>query len=388
MTGISRGPGMSTLVSVQYLRACAAIMVVYYHIFSSSVAERWSGGRDAGQIGVDIFFVISGFIMWISTGHQRNNAVKFLRRRAIRVYPMWWLALTVWIVSRLVIPDRLHNADVTLHSVITSYLLIPHFHTVFSGRIWPILVPGWTLQLEIFFYLLFGLTLLIVGQMLRLAVIIAMLCALTIFGLVLAPQSALLSAYTSPLLLEFGTGILFAALLPVLQKTPWMAGAAAIAIGVIYVAVCYHSIVDHGLARVLVLGIPAAFIFAGALVLEPVLSRSPRKLWLLLGDSSYSLYLIHPVAISAAAVIWKKLHLPSGDSIAVIGFLPFALALSLVIAVAMYKWIETPLLDRFLYTKRGAHHAPSLPAATLAEDGLGLEAPAIILPVPEPRKPV
>jgi hypothetical protein len=79
MTEISRGRGLSTLVSIQYLRACAAIMVVYYHIFSNRVAEHWAGGRNIGLSGVDIFFVISGFIMWTSTSHQRSSVLKFLK---------------------------------------------------------------------------------------------------------------------------------------------------------------------------------------------------------------------------------------------------------------------------------------------------------------------
>jgi peptidoglycan/LPS O-acetylase OafA/YrhL len=110
MTGISRGPGLATLVSIQYLRAFAAIMVVYYHIFSNRVAEHWGAGRDIGLSGVDIFFVISGFIMWTSTSHQRGGVAKFLKRRIFRVYPLWWIALTAWITIRLVLPDRLNNA--------------------------------------------------------------------------------------------------------------------------------------------------------------------------------------------------------------------------------------------------------------------------------------
>jgi exopolysaccharide production protein ExoZ len=370
MLGISRGPGMSTLVSVQYLRAFAAIIVVYYHIFSNRVAASWSAGHNFGIMGVDIFFIISGFIMWVSTSHRPGGPLKFLKRRAYRIYPMWWIALTIWIVSRLIVPDRLHNADVTAKSLICSYFLIPHFHNVFIGRIWPILVPGWTLQLEIFFYALFGLSLLLSTRLIRFCLILCALCLLTVFGMVAAPENAVLITYTDPLLLEFGAGVVFAALLPVLQRVPFMFGVAAILFGIICVYLSYDHIVDSGIARVLVLGIPAAFIVGGALVLEPMLARRRSKFLLLLGDASYSLYLTHPIAISLAAVIWEKLKLPSGNHHAAIYFVPVALAVSLTVAVLTYKWVETPILNRLIYARKGTSQPPALPTTALEAEGL------------------
>jgi exopolysaccharide production protein ExoZ len=393
MTGLTRGRGLSTLVSIQYLRAAAAIMVVYYHIFSNRVAEHWAGGRNFGLSGVDIFFVISGFIMWTSTSHQRGGLVKFLRRRVYRVYPLWWIALTLWIVIRLVLPDRLHNADVTLHSLLCSYLLVPHFHHVFIGRIWPILVPGWTLQLEIFFYLVFSLSLLVSGRAARLTAILAALCLLTVLGTAVAPEGALFRAYTSPLLLEFAGGIILAALLPMFQRAPAVLGAAAIALGIGLVIVNYGLIVEGGFGRVLILGIPAALIVGGALVLEPVLTRRPSSLLLLFGDASYSLYLTHSVAISAAAVIWERLHLPHGSGVATIPFIPFALAGCLVFAVIVYRWVEKPLLNKLLPSGRGGAHIPALPTTALEEGRAEAPASSAVLPaaaavpVPEPGPP-
>jgi exopolysaccharide production protein ExoZ len=378
MTGISRGPGLATLVSIQYLRAFAAIMVVYYHIFSNRVAEHWGAGRDIGLSGVDIFFVISGFIMWTSTSHQRGGVAKFLKRRIFRVYPLWWIALTAWITIRLVLPDRLNNADVTLHSLICSYLLVPHFHHVFVGRVWPILVPGWTLQLEIFFYAIFSLTLLIGDRTARLGTVIAVLCALVVLGSLIPAGSALLQVYTSPLLLEFAAGATLAALVLKFQRAPFMGGLIVAAMGVVLLVVNYRLIVEDGVGRVLVLGIPAILIVTGGLVMEPVLSRRPSRILLLFGDASYSLYLTHSVAISAAAVIWERLHLPAGGAPGAIAFIPFALVASLVLAVIVYRCVEMPLLG-WLLPSRGGVHIPALPEEALIEPPPVPEAPALFV---------
>lgn len=370
MLGISRESGMSTLVSVQYLRAFAAIIVVYYHVFSNRVAEDWSAGRNFGILGVDIFFIISGLIMWVSTSRQPGGSLKFLKRRACRIYPMWWIALTVWIVSRRIVPDHLHNADVTVKSVICSYLLFPHFHNVFIGRVWPILVPGWTLQLEIFFYALFGLSLLLPAKLPRFFLVLGALCVLTVLGAVVAPADAVLITYTNPLLLEFGAGVVFAAALPLLQRVPVILGVTSILLGGVWIYVSYDHIVDSGLARVLVLGIPAAFIVGGMLALEPVLARRRSRFLLLLGDASYSLYLTHPIAISLAAVIWEKLRLPSGNHLMAACFIPIALVVALAVGVITYKWIETPILNRLIYSRPGTSHPPALPTKAVEEEGL------------------
>jgi len=379
--GLARGRGMQTLVSIQYLRATAAIMVVYYHIFSNRVAEHWAAGRNIGLSGVDIFFIISGFIMWTSTSQQRGGQFAFLKRRVFRVYPMWWMALTIWILMRFVIPDRLHNADVTASSVICSYLLFPHFHNVFMGRVWPILVPGWTLQLEIFFYAVFSLTLLVKGRAARLGATISILCVLAAVGSLFAAHSAVIKAYTNPLLLEFAAGIFLSPFLPHLQRlSPWL-GLALMVFGLALLIINYQLIVEEGFNRVLILGIPACLIVAGALVLEPILDRKPNSILLLFGDASYSLYLTHPIAISIAAVIWEKLHLPVGAGVATIAFIPFALAAALIFAVLVYHHVEQPLLRKLLASHR---NGPKLAAALLNEGGLAGDAPALVLPSDTP----
>ena len=214
---------MKQIISIQYLRAIAALAVVYHHAFENHL------GADLrpyafGIWGVDIFFVISGFIMWVTTANSSTTATLFWRKRAIRIYPIYWVALSIWIICRFIAPDRLANVDVTAKTTILSYLLVPHYHLAFTKRIWPILIPGWTLQYELFFYLIFGLALSVVSRPLRAACILACLCFLAAMGCIVEPANALLTTYTDPLLLEFGGGVILGIIyLRGRRLPPWLA---------------------------------------------------------------------------------------------------------------------------------------------------------------------
>lgn len=133
----------------------------------------------------------------------------------------------------------------------------------------------------------------------------------------------------------------------------------------------YAHIVDGGLGRIIVLGVPATLIVSGMLMLESFLTRRPSKFLLLLGDASYSLYLIHPIAISAVAVVWEKFGLPSGSHRLAIVLIPVAVAFSLFVAICTYRWIEAPLLARLIYSQNGSLHPPSLPTEDLESAGVG-----------------
>jgi hypothetical protein len=162
--------------------------------------------------------------MWVTTANSSTTATLFWRKRAIRIYPIYWVALSIWIICRLIAPDRLANVDVTAKTTILSYFLIPHYHLAFTKHVWPILIPGWTLQYELFFYLIFGLALSIVSRPLRAACILACLSFLTVVGCIVEPANALLTTYTDPLLLEFGGGVILGIIyLRGRRLPPWLA---------------------------------------------------------------------------------------------------------------------------------------------------------------------
>ena len=192
----------TTLYSIQYLRAFAALLVVFHH---ARIPLPWLYDPLAEYkglaFGVDIFFVISGFVMYSAA--KSENVVEFLRRRIVRIVPLYWIAtITLFLLSekRNILSI---GSDKFLH-IAKSLLFIPHWNLGFPSEIWPYLVPGWTLNYEMFFYFIFA-----VGLAFRKieGIVSAGILLLVLIGAVYCPSGAIASTYTSPMLLEFLFGI-------------------------------------------------------------------------------------------------------------------------------------------------------------------------------------
>nr|QQZ51582.1 acyltransferase [Phenylobacterium glaciei] len=156
---------MSFLANLQVARFLAAIMVLVHHLelelatprlnspFRDPVGIEWS-------IGVDVFFMVSGFIMYLLSRQrfaEPGYAAEFLRRRLVRVVPLYWLFTGLMIASILASPGAVNHADLSAGRVLGSYLFFPWPRA--GGDIYPILGLGWTLNYEIEFYLAFTLAL-------------------------------------------------------------------------------------------------------------------------------------------------------------------------------------------------------------------------------------
>ncbi|MDP4006130.1 acyltransferase [Methylobacterium sp. NEAU K] len=349
-----------TLVSVQYLRGAAALIVMVFHIFSNRIAAPWGGahGVALGMWGVDIFFVLSGFIMW-RTARGSASASRFLLRRAVRIFPLYWIVLTLWIAARFIVPDGLGNADVTPRTVALSFLLVPHVHAVY-GAIWPILTAGWTLQLELFFYAAFALVLYAAPPPWRLRVLLAVLCGLAALGLATTPEAAAARTYTSPLLLEFAAGLLLGAGVERLAALRPAVAFALVAAGIgAALLLCRLGTIET--LRPLVLGVPAVAVVAGMLGREARFRLAPNRFWLGLGDASYALYLTHPLSIAVAALLWHRLGLPETGPAALV-FVPAAALLAIAGGLFCHRLVEAPLL-RLIPRRRPAARARPVPAA-------------------------
>ena len=149
---------------IQILRAVAALMVVLHHArLSVPGSDAWPS---FGAAGVDIFFVISGFVMAYTTSIVSSRPVaevastgllakagKFLRKRVVRVVPLYWLAL-LWTSRR----DLMHAHIGT--DLVKDFLFLPHPNNVFHSWLAPTLQQGWTLNYEAFFYILFAVAIL------------------------------------------------------------------------------------------------------------------------------------------------------------------------------------------------------------------------------------
>src|ERR1700678_3437262 len=189
--------GTPVLLSIQALRALAALAVVAYH------ALQWDrGGFEVGRAGVDVFFVISGFIMWHVTSGRNVAPGAFLWRRFTRVAPLYWLATLGVLGVALVWPGFLPEVRPGWRHLALSLAFIPHLDP--RGLPFPTLPPGWTLDYEAVFYTIFAAALL-GPRAWRGRTVIGALLAVVAFGFLLADPFYYLGA--NPMLLQFAAGV-------------------------------------------------------------------------------------------------------------------------------------------------------------------------------------
>lgn len=336
----ARPSGRPTWLSIQYLRAIAALLVVLHHARNP---EPWLfnpfAGVSIGQAGVDIFFVISGFIMYAAA--RDETAGQFVYRRVVRVAPLYWLA-TIVSLAFFYRRQLLAFDPMLLTKLMASLLFVPHYNLLHPTEIWPVLVPGWTLNYEMFFYAVFALALL---SRKLVPVVIGLIGLAVAAGLFLRSPDALWRTYTDPILLDFAFGLLIARFYPA-HASRWLV--VLLPLGVLLLLLTPLP----GLWRALTWGVPAALIVMGALALEAGGSL-PRLAGLKsIGDSSYSIYLVHPMVITVVDRVVEKL--PVG------GLLQFGLLLaaafsgSVLAGMAIHRWVERPLLRRLQGRRRAA----------------------------------
>lgn len=294
------------IIKIQYLRGLAALMVVLVHL--QIQRERLGSLHYDISIlsaGVDIFFVISGFVMWFTTSDLRLDPKEFLRRRIIRIVPIYWAITGVMLVSLLVYPKIVQTAVIEQSHVLASFLFFPYPNPV-SGEYTPLLIPGWTLNYEMFFYVVFAAAMGLCGRRLiaRCMLIVGTLLTLVMIGKTLAP-TGLGAFYTAEIILNFACGILvciaFQSGRIVRSSWWWLLVAAGVA-----------TLIAVGLAGEAIAGHPFIILAATAIVFGTVqtLPAQPVPPLAALGDWSYSLYLVHPLVLSASYQAWRKVNPP------------------------------------------------------------------------------
>lgn len=329
-------PERRVFEGVQALRALAALAIVLLHVFNEAGAYvghqgvspyGWTSLIPFGA-GVDLFFVISGFVMawtcWNEWG-QPGAVARFARKRLLRIVPLYWLLTLATVAIALSHPDRVSEGLRDGWSyVVASLAFLPW--TRADGSIQPLLRVGWTLNYEMEFYVLLGLSVL-VRRTVALPCLLAVLVSLTLLHETPTAASTALDYWTNPVILEFGLGLLVGIAARLRWRGGWVAWLAALA------AVVLASIAPPNTSHTLDVGIPAALIVFAALSIE----RLPA--WLvLLGDASYALYLVHPFPMRAVDLAFQRLGLP----------IPFyivaATALSIATAICLHLWVERPIL--------------------------------------------
>ena len=197
------------------MRGLAACMVVVYH-----ATQIWVGHVGAlagtwwnGVAGVDILFVISGFVITVSTRQKSNiphPAWDFMERRLVRIVPMYWLMTALTLLKLYGVhlhPDMKNNgphAVISAGYVVSSFFFVPFRNSL--GAVQPVLMVGWTLSFEMLFYLLFACALALRISEVRL--LAPAMVALAAIGLWHGNIDPAIGVLASPLLLEFLAGVL------------------------------------------------------------------------------------------------------------------------------------------------------------------------------------
>lgn len=332
------------LISLQYLRGIAALMVVCVHLSVQLQRMDYQGyWPDWAAGGVDIFFVLSGFLMWFTTAGRQQTPLEFYRRRIVRIVPLYWLLTSVVVAVLILAPRLMQSVQLDWLNVVASYFFV--FTSSAAGRMEPMLLVGWTLNYEMLFYLVYGAALALPARW-RFGVTTAVIVLLVAVNYPVFGRTDVQALRDASLMLEFIFGMAIAAwwLRVAAKDRSATAGWMVLITG--FAALALQEYFLPSLPSALAAGLPAVAIVCGALLLErsgamprwPALRR--------LGDISFSLYLSHPIALSAFAQGWRKLGF-GGTPVSNLLFCMAATAFCVFVGALVYRWMEVPLTRRF-----------------------------------------
>ena len=339
------------LISVQALRGIAVLLVLFFHLtevrrhyFGMPFSSNFSS---FGNAGVDLFFVISGFVVVGVArrieGTGARGALEFMYDRAARIYPIYWIYSLVLIIPFILNP-ALVNSLTRMHGAgdyLRSFLLLPNATS-------PVLLVGWTLVFEVFFYAVLAAMLLTRAPIA--ATLVSWTAALVICnvgwtGTVDALTKPVLALVSSPLSLEFvmGAAVSYALFRPLRKRGAGL----LVVLAVILIAVlCFTLDLPrediNPWFRTLVYGPIGVILLIGAVSLEEYFHFRYFAWLIAIGDASYSIYLSHTLILSAAGRLLGESPLRVWGTASSIALA----AACLILGLWSYKYLEKPLLRR------------------------------------------
>jgi len=333
------------LASIQILRAAAALSVALFH------ACQWSKADFAvGAAGVDLFFVISGFVLWVACEARPATPAAFLLARAERIAPLYWIVTLAVAAGAAWRPQALPIIHPQASHLVLSLLLVPHDDP--AGGPFPLLPTGWTLTYEAFFYVAMALALAAPKDR-RWSILSGVLIATALVGFGYHGWYTLLA---NPLLLEFLAGALLARLWLKgrFKRLPGWSGWGLIAGGVLTLLAQQVGGLRDDFLRPFVWGPPAVMIVAGVLKLEAdgrIGTGPVARILTAQGDASYSLYLVQAPVIAVLAWLtpgWLALVRA-----------PLSLAAAVAAGGVCWAALERPIGLTLLALRRRLHHLPA-----------------------------
>lgn len=333
------------LHSIQHLRALAAVAVVLLHvglIQKFPIATSWP---DQFASGVDVFFVISGFIMWVTTVNSAVTPIHFLLSRIRRILPLYWAVTFFAVAVSFIAPRLMQGTIIEENHFIASLLFIPSAHPIYPDSIRPVIGAGWTLNYEMMFYVIFSLCLMFANTNRRFMATIVALLILVVSRIFISETDIIWWFFSSPIVLEFASGVMVGVFF---QKSRLLGSRTAL-IGLLVgaaIIVSSSGMETSEYSRFLYWGLPSTLIVWSAVSLEVAGAWPNIRFARLLGDASYSIYLVHGIILSACATLWIKLSFPS-STLALLLFAIIAILASVAGGLLVYRIYEKPM-DRLL----------------------------------------
>jgi peptidoglycan/LPS O-acetylase OafA/YrhL len=344
------------LINIQLLRALAASLVVVDHaliflrnLSSGTMQLAWQ----LGNVGVWTFFVISGFIMYYSEGQNFGSAKSSLRfawKRFARIVPLYWTATIVAVALSFAATMRGHSTPLhsalSLRNIVFSFLFIPYAVSG-SEPPHPILGPGWTLEYEMIFYLLFGLSM-ILSKFLGTRILLSTLICIVALGAVVHPVYERTDDYSvatflsDPILLLFVVGVGFAAVVGKFQPAFGPHYLCLIFLLVLIPCAAFYYVgARYPLSSLekLAFSLPCAFAVMACISIKPP-GGLVGQICALLGDASYATYLSNLFVVSALS----KFVLHPGYNLSLWCYLLACVCLANMLGVALHFVLERPLL--------------------------------------------
>jgi peptidoglycan/LPS O-acetylase OafA/YrhL len=341
------------VANIQVLRNFAALAVVWHHL-QQQLNLYLGAGYDTwfGIAGVDVFFVISGFIMFHTNPTLRHSPVGFWIDRIIRIAPLYWIATLIVVAMVLVGLNPQGAKSIDSGDVLTSLGFFPDVRA--DGYPSPILTVGWTLIYEMFFYLTFGLSFFLRSRLTALLVLSVFFAALSLLSEFGQNLPYAITYYMQPITLEFVAGgalaIAYTHVKTLPRRTAQVLGYGLIFVGVWGVFIAADRVGELVNSkfdlRVLTMGVASVAIVAGALALDRggISPRNPKLM--LMGAASYAVYLFHPVIVQfATKALAMVVPLHGEDGLILLAGAGFGSAT--ILGVMIHLWVELPM-QRYL----------------------------------------
>ncbi len=330
-------PTMKKIQTLHFLRGIFTILVVFAHV-NTSFSSCFHGLFIQGWSGVDFFFVLSGFLIVYT---DKTTLVGWIKKRIIRIFPPLWVYTLFVVMFTTFIYPVVDWVDVNGLEVAKSLLCVP--------MPMPVLATAWTLPYELLFYAA-STMLFVKGRKPYIVTLFVWGGAIIIYNSFFYETigTSLISFMFSPFYLEFMFGVLIAYTKDRMKKE-W--ANVFVIIGTIFATLSWLAYTfgfwEKGVIRICTFGIPYSILILGIVINNEkydTISVVKSRIYNMLGEASYSIYLTHYVSSALIAKITYYLRIKPYISFFIDS------SLCILIGVLAYKWVERPLKEIIVRT--------------------------------------